>query len=604
MSTSNNGRTIPAVGYLRRSTDKQEASIPDQTKAIQRYAQERHYEILRWYTDDAVSGDDTDKRHAFLRMIADATASGDFQAILCWDGARFGRFDSIEAGYYIYPLRKAGVYLDTVTEGITDWNDSTGRIVGNVKQEGKHQQLLDLSANVTRGQLEAVMNGSWLGSRPYGYQIQGERKNKRLVLDEPSKVEIVRRIFREFVEERRSMKNIANRLNAEGILSPSGRVKGWRFDSIKVILENLVYTGDYAGCRWSYGKYHRIKGGRVAKSTGRTRNPQSEWIIRRDHHDAIIDRRTYDRAQAILAVGKTGRSPYPVESNPYILSGLLRCGRCGRPLHGISGGLGRRFRYYECSNRKHNGPEACEGSTVREDKLLHLIAEHLEREFLAIDGKEIAWRADRGELTPGDLPKAFAKVRALLAPPKQPATNRKQIEKQVEELARKIEKAQRNLALIDEENIPRVQDEIRGWMAERAGLEGELKKRPPSAADVNAETTEVLRSLYWLGHYFRSAGQECGKSGLDDWSEWVENASDANGGQPVAFLTGAGKSPMLRQYLRRIAGITVHTRIEGRRTRIRHKLERGELSFFPVGPVTGDLNPSRNGTYCVIRFGQ
>jgi site-specific DNA recombinase len=37
-------------------------------------------------------------------MIADAEASG-FEVILCWDMDRFGRFDSIEAGRWVYPLR-------------------------------------------------------------------------------------------------------------------------------------------------------------------------------------------------------------------------------------------------------------------------------------------------------------------------------------------------------------------------------------------------------------------------------------------------------------------------------------------------------------------
>src|SRR5208282_3334838 len=352
MSRKNgNGRLVDAVGYLRRSTDKQEASIPDQQTAVQRYADERGYRIIRWYIDDAVSGDDTGKRHDFLRMIADAGELRDFQAILCWDGARFGRFDSIEAGYYIFPLRKAGVYLATVMEGVTDWNDSTGRIVGNVKQEGKHQQLIDLSANVTRGQLEAAKNASWIGSPPYAYKIEGPRKHKRLVLGDPGQVCVVQRIFREFVEEGRAMMNIATRLNKDGIVSPSGRVKGWRFDTIRVILRNPAYAGDYAGCRYSYGKYHTIKQGTVAKANGRCSRPESEWVVRRDSHEPIVDRATWEKAQAILDKGKTGRSPYTPEKNPFVLAGLLRCGRCGAPLGGIHSGShvqNNRRRYYEC----------------------------------------------------------------------------------------------------------------------------------------------------------------------------------------------------------------------------------------------------------------
>ena len=98
---------IPAVGYLRRSTEKQEASIRDQKSAIEKYAFEKGYRIVRWYIDDGISGDATEKRVGFLNMIDDANRLRDFKAILCWDQDRFGRFDSIEAGEWISPLRRA-----------------------------------------------------------------------------------------------------------------------------------------------------------------------------------------------------------------------------------------------------------------------------------------------------------------------------------------------------------------------------------------------------------------------------------------------------------------------------------------------------------------
>src|SRR5262249_32913131 len=111
-----------AVGYLRRSSDSetQSTSIPDQRKAVEQYAREKGYRILRWYTDDAISGDDTKRREAFLRMTSDAQHLGDFAAILCWDRKRFGRFDSIEYGFYVFPLRQAGVVLVTVQDGLID----------------------------------------------------------------------------------------------------------------------------------------------------------------------------------------------------------------------------------------------------------------------------------------------------------------------------------------------------------------------------------------------------------------------------------------------------------------------------------------------------
>src|SRR5437899_9340982 len=116
--TVNPGRTTmskrePAVTYYRMSTDKQEKSIEDERIEVERMAAREGYSILRDYVDEAISGDDTRKRKAFQQMIRDATDKRDFRFILCWDRKRFGRFHSVEAGYWISPLVQAGVQIHT-----------------------------------------------------------------------------------------------------------------------------------------------------------------------------------------------------------------------------------------------------------------------------------------------------------------------------------------------------------------------------------------------------------------------------------------------------------------------------------------------------------
>jgi hypothetical protein len=302
-------------------------------------------------------------------------------AIFCWNQARFGRFCPQEAGYWTWPLIRAGVRLVTTDKGLIPWDDFTDWLTYSVDQHAKHQYIIDLSRDVTRGQLASMKGGSWVGSPPYAYRLEGPKKNKRLVLGDPGHVRVVQRIFREFVYEGRLMKNIADRLNEEGVVSPGGRVKGWRYDTMRVILENPAYTGDYATGRYSFGKYHTISGGEVAKANGRCRRKQEEWILHTDHHEPIIDRDTWEKAQARLAQGKTGRSPYTPETNPYVLSGLLRCGKCGSALYGLNNG---KYRYYECGNFHYNGTESCEGTTVKERDVLRSVADHLEN-WLGLD---------------------------------------------------------------------------------------------------------------------------------------------------------------------------------------------------------------------------
>ena len=384
---------IAAVGYTRRSTDKQETSILDQTKAITEYAADKGYKIVRWYADDAISGDDTENRHGFLQMLSDAQAAGDFEMILCWDQSRFGRFSPQEAGHWTYLFSKAGVRLVTVDRGLIDWNDFTGWLTYSVDQHSKHDFLKQLSKDVVRGQKEAVAKGSWLGSPPYGYRIEGERKSKRLVVDDIGKVRVVRRVFKEYVEDGRSLGNIAALLQAEGFVPP-GSSRKWNYHAIRAILSNPAYCGDYASGKFSYGKFNSILKGRVAKPGSRIKNAETEWIVRRDSHEAIIDRLTFEKAQKILAKGKTGRSRHTPETNPYLLTGLLRCGKCGGPMWGDqrAGVIA-----YECGNWQYNGKEHCEGTKVRESEILKGVADHLDAEFFALDG--LGNSAAAGELT-------------------------------------------------------------------------------------------------------------------------------------------------------------------------------------------------------------
>lgn len=468
---------IPAVGYTRRSTDKQETSIAEQVKAVQQYADDKGYKIIRWYTDDAISGDDTENRHAFQQMLTDAQQKHDYEVIVCWDQSRFGRFSPQEAGHWTYMFAQAKVRLVTTDKGPIDWNDFTGWLTYSVDQHAKHQYIVNLSRDVVRGQLEAAKKGSWLGAPPYGYRIEGERKNKRLAVDDVGKVKVVQRIFREFVEEGRSMSDIAKRLHEEGFVPPGSRGRPWRFDAVRIILENPAYVGDYASGRRSYGKYHIAREGQVAKGNGgggRTKNPESQWIVRRDTHEGIIDRNTFERAQAILAKGKTGRSQYTPENNPFVLSGLLRCGKCGCPLWGDRTGSRQ---YYRCSNWQYNGAKACDGTKVSEVTILNGVADHLEN-WLGFSDPEregsLDMAAVHGVLKPQDLPEAFEKVKKLVMPPPVPKHDAKRLEKQAEQLRGKITKARANLVLLDPENIPGAQDRIRQLDAELGGVELEL----------------------------------------------------------------------------------------------------------------------------------
>lgn len=191
-------RTNYAVGYLRRSTDRQEQSIDDQRRAVEEYAVEHGLRLVDCYVDDAISGTSTTGRRAFNRMIADAQRPDrPFDIVVVYDVKRFGRVDNDEAGYFRHLLRLHGVSVRYTSEGFT--GAGVDDLLRPVKQWQARQESKDLAKVTIRGLLSklgqasanghtsgehgaadvdpnsGLRDGWWMGGcPPYGYDLRYE----------------------------------------------------------------------------------------------------------------------------------------------------------------------------------------------------------------------------------------------------------------------------------------------------------------------------------------------------------------------------------------------------------------------------------------------
>ena len=318
---------IRAALYLRMSSAGQDQSIPAQRAELLAYAKKHGYEIVEEYVDEAISGDDTERRTGFLRM-RDNASSGRFEVILAWDQDRFGRFDQLDAGYWIYPFRQAGVRLETIAQGQIDWEDLTGQLIYSVNQMGKAQFLRDLSRNTARGLLLAAREGraGTGGPSPYGYQS----KNGKVWII-PDEAKIVRWIFREYLKPGASLMGIAAELNRRKVRPPRGKV--WRSSSVRPILTRRKYTGSFVYGERNAGKYFSFRDGEVIPRRKTDKKTLAEPIIYPDRFEAIIDHKTFDAVQVKLASRKNNTANRTVRQ--YLLTGLVRCGDCGGSMGGL-----------------------------------------------------------------------------------------------------------------------------------------------------------------------------------------------------------------------------------------------------------------------------
>lgn len=440
---------IPAVSYLRMSTDAQEASIPAQRTAVGLYAAKHGYRIVREYVDSGISGDDTTKRLAFQRLRTDA-AKGDFKAILCWDQDRFGRFDLMDAGFWIKPIRDAGVSLVTVGQGVIDWNDFAGRLIYAIQQEGKHQFLRDLSRNVNRGKLAKAQAGMWMGgAAPYGYRIA----SKGTLAIEPDEAETVRLIFR-LISEGRSLAGARDELNSRGVVSPGGGL--WRKNAIDRIVGNIVYCGHVRWNRTSRARYSSVLAGTIVSRNGDGQtvlNDPSTWTVVKNAHSAIVTEQQYAAAHAARL------RPFPGTGRPSLhvvmFRGLLKCGHCGQAMH-ASWVAAAGDMVYVCSG--YTESRACNPNRTYQKPLLQFVLEYVRRDLL--NPRAIALARDRftAELAAGQTKAS-------------PTAQRKTIAG----LRAKLTKAESRLLEVPADMVAAVADRVRVLRSQVADAEHSLQ---------------------------------------------------------------------------------------------------------------------------------
>ena len=433
MNRLNSDTSQRAVAYIRRSTDRQEQSLADQLRAIQQYAAQNGFEIVRKYEDDAISGASSDDRAAFQQMMRDAESPNRrFSFVLTYDIKRFGRVDLDEAGHHRYLLRRRGIDIIYVTEGFN--GDDSDDLLRPVKQWQARQELKDLSKVTIRGLLTRADGGFWNGGiPPFGYDLSYEnasnefictlrfmpdgtrqvldadsnimrtiqrgdalqvskKDRSRLALSSPDRVSLVKNIFTWYVSEGLGIKSIADRLNRAQIPPPMGgrrrtsKESKWCQTTIMSILSNPLYSGSLIWNRLSFAKFHRIADGKAQPvkrfpGHGPYLNDRDDWLVTPNTHSAIISQTTFDMAQrrreGMKRFGEAnsyrcGRGAH----SHFLLTGLIKCEHCGHRWCGVTIHRGRKRKdgsnpktYYYGCNGYNKGKSVCPRRAIRKEFL-------------------------------------------------------------------------------------------------------------------------------------------------------------------------------------------------------------------------------------------
>lgn len=314
-----------AAQYVRMSTEDQIYSTENQAIAIASYAALRNIDIVRSYIDKAKSGISLNRRRALRELINDVKAGqADYQIILVYDVSRWGRFqDADESAYYEFICKQAGIRVVYCAEEFENDNGLASTIAKNVKRAFAADFSRQLSKKVFAAQILLVGLGFRQGG-PACYALRrelfdvtgqsrgilkhGQRKaiqSDRVILKAGpvEEQELVRRVFREFVIERKCESRIARELGTEGITNQYGRP--WTSWAIRYMLRNEHYIGNniYNRANFRFGQ-------------NRKENPPHLWVRSRAAFEPIVDPSLFAKAQKIIARRRL------VLSNSQMIEGL------------------------------------------------------------------------------------------------------------------------------------------------------------------------------------------------------------------------------------------------------------------------------------------
>lgn len=372
--------TFNIAGYCRISVDDEQdqknISIENQKAIIDDYVK-THFSgsTLTFFEDRDRSGYTFEQRESYQEMRR-GLMSHRYDILIIKDFSRFSRRNS-RGLVELEDLRDAGVRIISIGDGIDfpnddDWLKIQFQFLIN------EMPVTDTSRKVRNVIKRRQADGEWLCAAPYGYIINS-RKQFEVV---PTEAETVRQIFHLYNNEGWGYKKIANHLTEQGIPTPrmsecmrkeaegkqvTRKAKAaWAIVTVQGILDNDFYIGTLR-----QGKYTRAKinGKDVCRDEG-------EQIVIENHHQAIIDYRTFATTRALRE--KRTRSNYRgIKKYDNAYSGFLVCGDCGAPMFSMS--RPDLAPAYTCGTYHRRGRAGCTSHHIRVDKLDELMRLYIRR---------------------------------------------------------------------------------------------------------------------------------------------------------------------------------------------------------------------------------
>ena len=333
-------------------------SLDAQRDKLIKYAEYQELDIAHEYSDQGKSGKSVEGRPEFMQMLEDIKSEKDqVSYVLVFKLSRFGR-NAADVLSSLQLMQDYGVNLVCVEDGIDSSKDA-GKLMISVLSAVAEIERENIQIQTMEGRKQKAREGKWNGGLPpYGYKLVNG-----LLMIEEEEAEIIRIIFDKYLNTSMGSIAITEYLNSHGYkkkLRQNNTLDYFTENFISKVLDNAVYCG-----RITYGKRT------MEKVTG-TRNEyrqvrKDDYIDVKGIHEGIITEEEWAQVQ----IKRKSMAAYQPKSHSleheHILSGLLKCPKCGGPMYGNvnrkkkkDGSSYKDYFFYRCQRRKVIDGKKCD----------------------------------------------------------------------------------------------------------------------------------------------------------------------------------------------------------------------------------------------------
>lgn len=353
------------AAYCRVSTQRNEQEESFETQKAyyeELICRNPDWELVKIYSDKH-SATSVKNRPGFQEMMADAKARK-IDILLVKSISRFAR-NVVDCQQYLQKLESYGVCVQFEKENIRTDDPTSGfvlSLLSAVAQDESHS----ISKNVQLSYESRFKRGEYnLGNnRILGYDcIDGE-----LVPNQDAW--IVKEVFCRFLEGQ-TYREIREGLAAKGARTLHGKTR-FSVETIRYMLGNESYVGDKCLQKLPPRDY-------LTKKPDPNREHRSNYL--KDDHEAIIDRETWEKAQAVLKQREecSKMGVYKRSKEHHFLYGTVFCGECGAPfVRRTYRGKQDHYKAWNCKERQKGARgNGCRNRIIREDELMQTVLDRL-----------------------------------------------------------------------------------------------------------------------------------------------------------------------------------------------------------------------------------